>query len=255
MKVVGGVLEEVVWEFKGEIPKRVYKKSSTLDSGKVVFSEWSVHNNMIIDSTVLKVLGRNSWDNMAVIVDATGSMSPYTAQLLVWLQLKTNVDKVDQFTFFNDGDRMSTESKVIGETGGIYTEKVSSFEGAKALLYQAMRAGCGGDSPENDIEALLEALDDCQTCEEIVLIADNFADMRDYKLLRTIKKPIRIIMCGAYGKLNTQYLNLARSTGGSIHTIEEDIDDLVDLNEGETLEVGADEFKIIGGEFVEIERL
>ncbi|MEM7372873.1 MAG: hypothetical protein AAF587_29900 [Bacteroidota bacterium] len=40
------------------------------------------------DSTVFHVFQRNpDWNNMLVVCDFTGSMSPYTAQLLVWHKL------------------------------------------------------------------------------------------------------------------------------------------------------------------------
>ena len=87
------------------------------------------------DSVVGKVLTRNNWSNMVIVADMTASMSPYTAQLLLWLKLNTNSEMVKQFVFFNDGDRALESNKIIGKTGGIYETRSANFEDVEELAY------------------------------------------------------------------------------------------------------------------------
>ena len=202
------------------------------------------------DSTILKVLNRNpDWSKMLVVTDLTASMTPYTAQLLLWFKLNEQKKVIDYFVFFNDGNRKKTQNKVIGETGGIYGGQANSFESTAVLAQQAINNGYGGDLPENDLEALIEGINACDSCSEVILIADNQAPPRDMALLTQIEKPVRVTLCGtAYG-INTAYLNLAYQTGGSVHTIEEDIEDLIEINEGGTIKIGEELFVIRNGKF------
>ncbi len=206
----------------------------------------------LTDTVVNKVLNRNHWKNMSIVADLTGSMSPYTGQLLVWLKLNTKTSMVRQFTFFNDGNNMPDSKKVIGKTGGVYITKTKSFENVKKMAYKTMKAGCGGDGPENYLEAIIKAQRADPDCDHIVLIADNGAAIKDKKLIRHIKKPVKIILCGAGYGINTDYLTLARKTGGSIHTMEYDLTRLMELDEGAELKIGKEKFKVQKGQFVRV---
>ena len=57
------------------------------------------------DSTILKVFNRNEeWKNMLVVCDVTGSMAPYTAQLLLWMKANQTLRSMKNIVFFNDDD-------------------------------------------------------------------------------------------------------------------------------------------------------
>lgn len=202
------------------------------------------------DSTVSAVLNRNKhWNKMLVACDLTGSMSPYSAQLFKWHKLNFEKRKMQHFTFFNDGDRTLDRLKKTGNTGGIYHSRPKNFDQLMKSAYQCMRNGFGGDAPENDVEALLEGLSECPDCEEIILIADNWANLRDFELIGSLNKPVRVILCGSYFGANIQYLELARKTGGSIHTMEDDLLNLMAMKEGETIKIGKSKFVIKNGVF------
>lgn len=202
------------------------------------------------DSTVITALERNGdWKKMLVVTDLTGSMSPYTAQLLLWFKLAHNTGRVEQLVFFNDGDEKSDSLKAIGQTGGIYSIKPKSFDEIAQLANRVVERGTGGDEPENNVEALLYGLKICPQCEEVIMIADNWASPRDTVLLKQVKKPIRIILCGTDEGVNVDYLNLARETGGSVHTIEEDLYNLLELNEGNEIQIGKEIFVVKNGKF------
>ena len=81
------------------------------------------------------------------------------------------------------------------------------------------------------------------------MIADNWATPRDLALLKFVNKPIHVILCGATAGINTEYLDLVRANGGTIHTMEEDISNLAKLTEGETVEIGNEVFIIQNGQF------
>lgn len=215
-------------------------------------------NYYVSDSTVFKIFNRNrDWNKMLVVCDFTGSMSPYTVQLLVWhnLNIKTNNQRIEYFTFFNDGDQKLDRQKQIGKTGGIYQSQAKDFDDIKDLALKTMRGGCGGDTPENNIEALILAIEKCDNCEDIIMIADNFATPRDLSLLQNVNKPIKIILCGTYGGINTAYLDIVRRTKGSLHTIEKDILNLMDLNEGEEMTIGNRMYQIKNGKFIPIYKM
>ena len=232
--------------------------SDTTSLGDRVFSEGSFTKGVypkFSDSTVIAVLKRHNWTNMIITADLTGSMSPYTAQLFVWLRLNTTNDKVKQFVFFNDGNMTPDDKKIIGNTGGIYDTRSSKFEDVEKLAFTTMRNGDGGDGPENDIESLKKAIELCSDCSNIILIADNWAPIKDISLMSQIKKPIKIILCGSDYGINTEYLDLARTTGGSVHTMEADLTELMKLNEGQEITIRGQTFKIEKGKFVRISKI
>jgi len=202
------------------------------------------------DSTVLKVLERNNdWTNMLIVCDFTGSMSTYVSQVLLWYYLKIKEEKIKSFVFFNDGNLTPDADKIIGKTGGIYDTDVQNIDSVLNTAIQTISSGTGGDGPENDIEAILYGLEKYPNTESIVLIADNGANMRDTVLISKIKKPIKVILCGSDDELNIQFLNLAIQTGGSIHTIEEDLNNLISLNEGEEIKIGNSIYVVENGKF------
>ncbi len=208
------------------------------------------------DSTVITTLERNAdWKKMLVVTDLTGSMSPFTAQLLLWFKLAQNTGRVEQLVFFNDGDEKVDSLKAIGQTGGIYSIKPKSFDEIAQLANRVVERGTGGDEPENNVEALIYGLKICPQCEEVIMIADNWASPRDIELLKKVNKPVRIILCGTEEGINVDYLNLARDTGGSVHTIEEDLFNLLELNEGNEIQIGKEIFVIKNGKFELLKRI
>jgi transcription antitermination factor NusG len=209
--------------------------------------------NYFQDTVVAAVLNRNKhWNKMLIACDLTGSMSPYSAQLFIWHRLNIDKNKSQYFVFFNDGDMTPDNKKITGKTGGIYHSKAKDFDELMKVANKTMTNGYGGDAPENDIEALIAGIHKCKDCKDIILIADNWANLRDYSLIEKVNKPIRIILCGTQFGINKHYLDLARATKGSVHTIEQDIKNLMDLKEGEEVEIGKQAFKIKNGNFEEI---
>ena len=207
------------------------------------------------DSTVLKVMGRNpTWKNMAIVGDFTGSMTPYIAQIVLWhkLNLGLNKKKIKRFVFFNDGDQKADQDKEIGATGGIYHTPQLALDSVINTAVATIEGGFGGDGPENDVEALLFAQKRNPAIQNLVLIADNWSTMRDVALIKDIKKPVRVVLCGVVGPINVEYLNLAYRSKGSLHTIEQDINHLIKAQEGTIIRINGYQYRLSKGQFKQI---
>jgi len=201
------------------------------------------------DNDLFKALKRiPNLEQQAIVVDFTGSMSPYYTQLMSWFFLK-KYKTPTSFVFFNDGNMTPDNRKPIGSTGGLYVFRTDNLDTILHYALKTVDGGNGGDAPENDVEAVLKAIKENPKVKEIVLIADNWADMRDYSLIRKVDKPVSVILCGTEEGINTQYLDLAKATKGSLHTIEEDIEDLVKVSEGHEVKVSDGTYIFKGGRF------
>jgi len=181
---------------------------------------------IIEDSTVYQVLERNpDWDRMLVVVDWTGSMYRYGAQLVHWYKIEryNNPDAVQHIVFFNDGNNKKTYQKHLGRTGGVYRSRSVETKEILHTMQYVMRKGNGGDAAENDVEAILTGLQYLEDFDEVILIADNKSDIRDLELLEEIDKPVRIILCDVRSFIHPHYIKLAKETGGSLHTLKKDM--------------------------------
>ena len=113
-----------------------------------------------------------------------------------------------------------------------------------------MRNGSGGgEHLENDIEAIIGGIKQYPEADEIILVADNMESMRDYKFIKKIKKPVHVILCGAEYRINIQYLDLARQTKGSVHTVNSDVINLLDIKENQHFFINEKEYMFKNGKF------
>lgn len=182
-------------------------------------------NGGITDSTVIKILERHKeWKKALVVMDWTGSMYPYGGQAVLWHSLNLKTSGLKYFVFFNDGNNETR--KKIGRTGGIYFERAENIKKLVNLLNKVKLKGNGGDTEENNLEAIIKGIQKYPDFSEVILIADNNSCIRDFCLIHEINVPVKIILCGTYAGINPQFLNLAYKTNGSVHTIEDDIYDL-----------------------------
>lgn len=208
--------------FKGSNPKEKKKVSKKVKSFTKNFNT--------TDEVIEKVMNRHpEWKNALVVCDWTGSMYPYGGKILEWHVENFKKSGIQSFTLFNDGDHKMI--KKIGKTGGVYHEEADNVDKLLSLYNLVMMRGGGGDGPENDVEGVIEAQLYHEEHDMIILIADNNACVRDLNLFDRIDKPVKVILCGynpGYG-VNPDYVVLAAKTGGSVHTIEEDIEDLKEV--------------------------
>ncbi len=206
------------------------------------------------DSTILKVVSRNStWKDMLVVCDVTGSMAPYTSQILLWIKSNQTIKTFKQIVFFNDNDYHSTNQTVVNDQTGMWSIESGN---SKKVIEMALEAMEKGDHIENNLEAICYAIKKYpENKQNVVLIADNWENPCDMELLSYLKSqkiPIKIIVCGVTDRMNTLYLDIAYATGGSLHTMEEDLIDVAKIGEGKTIKLNGLKFKMTGGKFVQL---
>ncbi len=228
---------------KGIVTYESPTKETTLKFDKFLTGEYKIR-----DSTIFKVFDRNpQWKKVLLVVDMTGSMFPYIGQLLVWFKKTFEDGKIKYYALFNDGDNLADEKKVVGRTGGVHTYEAKDYKKLKKDIEDVRKLGEGGDDPENDLEAVTAAMIAYRDYADIVLLADD-SQVRDMMLLRRIRKPIHIILCGTKKGVNDQYLKIAYQTKGSIHTANTDVD-MKKVKEGDEVIIEKDIFKFKNGQF------
>jgi hypothetical protein len=171
--------------------------------------------SLLPDTNVLEILNRQrDLKKKVVVQDVTGSMAPYTTQVLLWILLQPELLNEGKFLFFNDGDNMPDEWKVIGKTGGLYPLRTSHADTLKDMAFRAMRNGSGGDIPENNVEAILRAIEAFPEADTLLMIADNMAPVKDMKLLGRVSKPVNIVLCNIGNNINPNMIDIVIKTGG-----------------------------------------
>jgi antitoxin component YwqK of YwqJK toxin-antitoxin module len=233
---------------------RVYDKNGNFSfESRSSDNETNLNPNEVDTATsvVFNVLKRNKkWKNKLIVADLTGSMYPYAQQVSTWMKLHFIKDTTSQhFCFFNDGDKKRDEDKKIGATGGVYHCKAKTVDELIATMELTIKKGQGGDAPENVIEAIIYGLNKSGKVEDVILIADNWAKVRDIKMLARVKVPVRVILCGVYEgmEINEDYLNIAYKTKGSVHTIEQDITNLMQQSKDKKFNINGVDYIIKNG--------
>lgn len=204
------------------------------------------------DSVIMAVLNRNRWDNKLIICDVTGSMGDFVPQLALWYQLKMNTEPNLQFVFFNDGENNKDSSRKIGNAGGIYYSKAKEIPDLFEFMVNVNARGSGGELAESNMEALIKGTQMAKPFKELIMIADNRSPVWDIQLLSSFKVPVHLIMCGVTDWIHEDYLNIALKTGGSIHTMEQDITAIAHMIEGQEITINKITYRVMGGSFVRV---
>jgi len=196
------------------------------------------------DSSVIITLLNNHFKKVLIVADVTSSMSPYIGQLLHWLSATAKNKNVQFITCFNDGDDMRNENKRLGSTGGIYGEPFTNILQAGNLIENTMNNGSGGDTPENVCEALIKSIEMCKDCDDVVLMADNWAPARDITLVKQIKKPVKIVVCGGTVGVQPDYVTIALETGGGLYFPDGSVIDFTALKQGKEITIRGLNYKL-----------
>jgi len=231
-----------IW--KTEALKDLTKIKEKIESNPLYFR----NNENVVAAVLYRTL--NQWKDKIIVMDLTCSMDTYAQQVLLWIALRLSEDENNQYLFFNDGDGMSDQLKKIGKVGGFHYTNAVSIDTIIDVMLETKWKGCGGGQAENDIEALQEGIKYYSGNEELVLIADNYSTISDIILVDNLKVPVHVILCGVTDEINEEYLTIAAKTEGSVHTIEEDISELSELNEGTTIMAGGHTYMYVRGRFL-----
>ena len=196
---------------------------------------------------------KENWKNMLVITDCSGSMASYGSEVLLWHILRTDKDDVSKFAFFNDGEKESLE---IGNAGGIYFTDIKDYKkiGRAITYYTKLGYDKNSDDPENDLEAIIKSVNSSYDHQDVVVIVDNNSPVRDMELLKQINYPVRIVLCGVDKKenINPDYIKLAYHSKGSLHTVEDDIDQFKKNKNGEIVMINKVKYKVEEDELVQL---
>jgi len=239
---------------RADFEKECKKLGITVEEG--FKKRFLIEASNMSDTTIVAALNRNKWENKLIVCDLTGSMQPYASQLALWYQLRIKTEKNLQFVFFNDGDNMPDSKKVIGNTGGIYYSKSKGLDSLGNTIAYVSSKGSGGDGPENNMEALIKGCKLASNYDEIIAIVDNYAPIKDIELLKDFNQPVHVVLCGATsGYILNDYLMLAWKTGGTIHTIEQDITSIAKMHDGEDIKINGINYKLAHGEFIRTSKM
>lgn len=197
----------------------------------VDFESGDMTNMLRVSGVYTSLEHLDSTKQFALVMDVTGSMGGSIAAMLSWIKKNSESTPFTSFTFFNDGD--NANSKPIGKTGGIYS--TYSEKEISSLIKTAMMNGSGGpEISENDIESVLKAIELDSTATDVLLIGDNYSDIRDIRLMDKITKPVHVLLCAAPTTIRTEYLDLVMQTGGKLY-LNGQIIELLKIKDGETI--------------------
>lgn len=205
--------------------------------------------------TSYDALDRNidKWKNVVIVCDITSTMFPYTTQVFDWMNENTDNKSIKGIVFFTDCDSLGRQTR--GRLPGkMFTVRTKD----ELVLWDTMFAAINNtennkDKPENNIEALLYAQKHFPDADEFVMIADNSTQVKDMKQLSKVKKKVHIILCGETYEKNlafqSDYIQIAKKTKGTIHTLEDDIENISKVKEMSVVRVGNIYFRFHKGKF------
>lgn len=205
--------------------------------------------------TSYQALDRNidKWKNIVIVCDITTSMFPYTTQVFDWMMENTDNKTIKGIVFFTDCDSLGHQTR-----GKLPGKMFSVRKKDELVLWDTMFAAINNtennkDKPENNIEALLYAQKQFPDADEIVMIADNSSEVKDMRSLEKIKKKVHVILCGETYQKNyafqSDFVEIVKKTKGSIHTVEDDIENVSKVKEMSVVRVGNVYFRFHKGKF------
>ena len=214
------------------------------------FESGDMTNMLRVSGVYTSLEHLDSTKQYALVMDVTGSMGGSIAAMLSWIKKNSESTPFTSFTFFNDGD--NANSKPIGKTGGIYS--TFSVNEINSLIKTAMMNGSGGpEISENDIESVLRAIKLDSTATDVLLIGDNYSDIRDIRLMDRITKPVHVLLCAAPTTIRTEYLDLMMQTGGKLY-LNGQIIELGKIKDGETIVIQGYSYSYNGRKFRLLEK-
>jgi hypothetical protein len=224
--------------FMGEIEKNISESHGSYAAGGM---------DLLALSTVARGLKLiDSTEIVAIVMDVTGSMYADIASLKRWVDKNPDSLDITSYSFFNDGDNKETRDKKKGETGGIYN--TSDPLKVRETIEEAMIKGSGGERSESDIEAILYALQHDSLCNAVLLVGDNYSEIRDLSLLELVNKKVNVLICGAPTTIRVDYLELVQNTGGYLLMNGRKYN-LTDLKSGDSVIIEKHLYKFTGRKF------
>lgn len=201
-------------------------------------------NTIGADSTTYRAFFRNitRWPNAVVVCDFTSSMYRYNTQLMAWFQKNQANKQVRGLVFFTDCDSLGHETEP-GLSGQLFYTRSQAVGDVLPLMLASARNTMGNvTDAENNIDPLVYAQRQFPEAEHLILIADNSSAVKDMVRLPELRKPVHVILCGptrdTSQAFQPDYYTIARQTGGSLHTLEDDLTNLAQRRPTTWIRVG-----------------
>jgi hypothetical protein len=178
----------------------------------------------------LEVLTRNlhRWPDALIVCDLTTSMDPYAAQIYAWLRQNARNTHLLGTLFFTDCDSLGQQTHAGGPPGAFFaTTERTPHAALPTLLAAARNTANNRDNAENVVEALCYAQRAYPAAKHLILLTDNGSGVKDMPLLTGVTKPVHVVACGPGPSFEVpfqpQQYQIAATTGGSIHTLYDDL--------------------------------
>ena len=197
---------------------------------------------------------KDQWAAKRIVANIDCSMYPYIDQLMVWNYSDEKEQNNNTYWLFNGFQNNSKKSETDLHRRGVYKVPNNDIEGFCNTIDKIVNFSCSGNRLENVVEALIIGSENKPENEELLFIADNFSDVSDLHKLDELKVPVRVLLTDSKYGVNEHYLEIAYRTGGSIHTIFEDIssEQLQSLEDGQRLQIGKYSYQFFKGKFLKI---
>ena len=88
--------------------------------------------------------------------------------------------------------------------------------------------------------------------DTILLIADNKASVKDIALLKSINRPINVMVCGREDKIHAHYIEIARQTGGKVFYLDKELTDFSKYKLGERVQFRGKNYEWRNGTFYRV---
>ncbi len=195
------------------------------------------------DTIIPAVLRRNkNWTRKLLVVDVTGSMTNYYAQIYRWLIFSAVQEPPLHVVFVNGGAGRE-----------IYHCDRCDIDALSTVFFTAIN---DGGSREFDLRGIIEGINLAKNdYTDIILVGDNFEPIEDLHRLHEIKNPVHVLISGltsefGAGWIREDFLNLALKSKGTLHTLTEDINNLAQTQEGKEVSIGGKRYRLNNGKFV-----
>jgi hypothetical protein len=83
-----------------------------------------------------------------------------------------------------------------------------------------------------------------------LLIADNGADVKDISLLKNVKKPVSVMLCGVTEKVNKDYIEITKATGGRLFVLSTELAEMRKWQAGSEVKIQGKKFEYKNGELI-----
>jgi len=197
---------------------------------------------------------KDQWPSKRIVANIDCSMYQYLDELMVRNYSDEQEQHQNTYWLFNGFENQSKPSHKGNDRRGIFYVAQNDVEGFCTTVDKILNFSCSSNRLENVVEALILGAQDKAAEEELLFIADNFSDAADLHKLKELHVPVRVLLTASQRGINEHYLEIAYRTGGSIHTLKEDIPSkqLQALKDGEQLHVGRFTYQFFKGRFIKV---